>query len=85
MRLGGEVASSSLPEKESQEKTEQSVLTCSTVELPPRDVGEDRIRTDNHALIGEVTLISLPGKLEPAAGVAPALSDLQGRHVARYV
>ena len=49
MRLGGEVASSSLPEKESQEKTEQSVLTCSTVELPPRDVGEDRIRTDNHA------------------------------------
>jgi len=32
----------------------------------------------------EVTLISLPGKLEPAAGVAPALSGLQGRHVAIY-
>jgi hypothetical protein len=27
----------------------------------------------------------MKGKLEPAAGVAPAWSDLQGRHVARYV
>ena len=32
---GGEVTSSSLPEKEVQEKTEQSVLTCSTIELLP--------------------------------------------------
>ena len=28
---------------------------------------------------------TMKGKLEPAAGVAPAWSDLQGRHVARYV
>ena len=30
-------------------------------------------------------LLDDEGKLEPAAGVAPAWSDLQGRHVARYV
>lgn len=60
-------------------------MTCSTIELPPREFGEGRTRTDNHARISEVTLISLPGKLEPAAGIAPAWSDLQGRHVARYV
>ena len=70
--------------KESQEKTEQGIA-CSTIELPPRDVGEGRTRTDNHVVWSEVTLISLPGKLEPAAGFAPALSGLQNRHVAHYV
>ena len=48
---GGEVASSSLPEKAFQEKTEQGTLTCSTLELPLRVAGEDRTRTGNHALI----------------------------------
>lgn len=48
---GGEVASSSLPEKAFQEKTEQGTLTCSTFELPLRVAGEDRTRTGNHALI----------------------------------
>jgi hypothetical protein len=46
------------------------LFTCSTVELPPRDVGEGRTRTDNHVVLSEVTLISLPGKLERAAGGA---------------
>lgn len=44
-----EVTSSSLPEGEFQEKAEQGVKRALTIELPPRDVGEDRIRTDNHA------------------------------------
>ena len=34
---------------------------------------------------GEVASSSLPEKLGPAAGIAPAWSDLQGRHVAVYV
>ena len=69
MHLGGEVASSSLPEKNPRRRSEAEMgppkvesagprearqnrteyLTCSTIELPPRDVGEDRTRTDNHA------------------------------------
>jgi len=51
--------------------------------------GEGRTRTDNHARIGEVTLISLPGKWEPAGarkwveieGAAPSSSASKGRKV----
>jgi hypothetical protein len=44
----------------------------------PVDGGEDRIRTNSGALRSEVTLISLPGKLEPPAGRAPASQRYKG-------
>jgi hypothetical protein len=72
IRLDGEVASSSLPEKVFQEKAEQGNLTCSTIELPLRFAEGDRIRTGNHALIRRSNPDLTAWKLEPAAGVAPA-------------
>ena len=77
MRLGGEVASSSLPEKNPRRKPNR-VLTCSTVELPPRDVGEDRIRTGNHALMRRSNHDLTTWKMEPPAGRAPASQRYKG-------
>lgn len=71
MRLGGEVASSSLPEKNPRRKPTRD-MTCSTIELPPRDGGEDRTRTDNGALIRRSNPDLTAWKLESAAGIAPA-------------
>ncbi len=45
--MGPPKAESAGPRAARQNRTE--FLTCSTLELPPRDVGEGRTRTDNHA------------------------------------
>lgn len=77
LRLGGEVASSSLPEKDPRRKPNRG--RALPLSYCPIDGGADRIRTNNGALRSEVTLISLPGKLEPPAGCAPALRRYKGR------
>jgi hypothetical protein len=59
-------------------------LTCSTVELPPRDVGEDRIRTDNHARMRRSNPDLTAWKIGASCRTCAGLAALQGLRVALY-
>lgn len=67
--------------------TTQRSKRCMIVISPREEIGPlTRTCTSISSFAGSRPVFwTMKGKLEPAAGVAPALSDLQGRHVARYV
>lgn len=83
---GGEVSSPSLPRKnETGRKSTKVCLRALPLSYLPID-GEDRTRTDNHALSKRSNPDLTARKLNGAhRRSCTGLSGLQGRHVARYV